>query len=202
VAGIGASAGGLEAFTTFLKALHPGSGMAFVLVQHMDPTHESMLSKILGKTTEMPVDEVTNGMRVQPDHVYVAPPDADMTIHGGMLKLTKRKASKGMHLPIDVFLTSLAEDQKSAAIGVVLSGIASDGTLGLKAIKEVGGITFAQDEKSARHPGIAPQRSRRRLCGFRPSSRTYCRGTGTHGQGEVHRHRTPRGPRGGGAGRR
>ncbi|MCC6368278.1 MAG: PAS domain S-box protein [Bryobacterales bacterium] len=154
IVGIGASAGGLEAFTAFLKALPPGTGMAFVLVQHMDPTHESMLSRILGKTTSLPVDEVTGGMTVQPDHVYVAPPDADITIHGGVLKLSKRKTSKGIHLPIDVFLTSLAEDQKSAAIGVVLSGIASDGTLGLKAIKEVGGITFAQDEKSARHSGM------------------------------------------------
>lgn len=154
VVGVGASAGGLEAFTALLKALPDDTGMAFVLVQHMDPVHESALSKILSRATEMPVDEVTDGSAVKPNRVYVIPPNADMTIRGGILRLAERQEIAGRHLPIDRFLGSLAEDRKSAAIGIILSGTGSDGTQGLKSIKAEGGLTFAQDEKSARYAGM------------------------------------------------
>jgi len=154
VAGIGASAGGLEAFTALLKALPNDTGMAFVLVQHMDPAHDSALSQILSRATGMLVEEVTDGIAVKPNRVYVIPSNADMTIRGGILRLAQRQEVAGRHLPIDRFLASLAEDRKSAAIGIILSGTASDGTSGLRSIKAEGGLTFAQDERSARHPGM------------------------------------------------
>ena len=141
VVGVGASAGGLEAFTALLKALPDDTGLAFVLVQHMDPAHESALSQILSRATEMPVDEITDGIAVKPNHVYVIPSNADITIRDGILRLAERLEIAGRHLPIDRFLGSLAEDRKSAAIGVILSGTGSDGTHGLKAIKAEGGVT-------------------------------------------------------------
>ena len=153
VVGIGASAGGLEAFSQLLKGLPVDTGMAFVLVQHLDPKHESQLPDVLSRTTAMPVIAVTDGLRVEPDHVYVIPPNADMTIGGGLFALTPR-AAMDRHTPIDHFFRSLAQEQEGRAIGVVLSGTGSDGTLGLRAIKAEGGITFVQDEKSAKHPGM------------------------------------------------
>src|SRR5437868_1917495 len=154
IVGVGASAGGLEAFTQLLKALGPGTGMAYVLVQHLDPSHESALTELLAKATEMPVRQVTDATQVEPNHVYVIPPNVDMTILQGTLQLRPRTEMRGHHMPIDRFLRSLAEDQRSNAIGVILSGTASDGTLGLAAIKAEGGITFAQDEKSAKFDGM------------------------------------------------
>jgi len=151
---VGASAGGLEAFTQLLKALGPGTGMAYVLVQHLDPSHESALTELLAKATEMPVRQVTDATPVEPNHVYVIPPNVDMIISRGILRLTARTETRGYHMPIDRFLRSLAEDQGSNAIGVILSGTASDGTLGLAATKAEGGITFAQDEKSAKFDGM------------------------------------------------
>src|SRR5207302_10770213 len=154
IVGVGASAGGLEAFTQLLKALPSRTGIAYVLVQHLDPTHESALTELLTKTTEMPVREVTDATLVEPNHVYVIPPNVDMIISQGILRLTPRTETRGHHMPIDRFLRSLAEDKGSNAIGVILSGTASDGTLGLAAIKGEGGITFAQDEKSAKYDGM------------------------------------------------
>src|SRR5712691_9389999 len=154
IVGVGASAGGLEAFTQFLKALGAGTEMGYVLVQHLDPSHESALTELLAKATEMPVRQVTDATPVEPNHVYVIPPNVDMIISQGILRLTARTEARGHHMPIDRFLRSLAEDQGSNAIGVVLSGTASDGTLGLAAIKAEGGITFAQDEKSAKFDGM------------------------------------------------
>ncbi len=154
IVGVGASAGGLEAFTQLLKALGSGTEMAYVLVQHLDPSHESALTELLAKATEMPVRQVTDATPVEPNHVYVIPPNVDMTISQGILRLTPRTETRGHHMPIDSFLRSLAEDQRSNAIGVILSGTASDGTLGLAAIKAEGGITFAQDEKSAKFDGM------------------------------------------------
>jgi two-component system CheB/CheR fusion protein len=150
IVGLGASAGGLEAFTQLLAHLPPGTGMAFVLVQHLAPEHESMLVDLLSRTTKTPVTEVKDGMRVRPNEIYVIPPNASMTISNGVLKLSQRTASKVQYMPIDAFLSSLADDRKDKAIGVILSGTASDGTLGLQAIKAGGGITFAQDDKSAK----------------------------------------------------
>jgi two-component system CheB/CheR fusion protein len=152
VVGIGASAGGLEAFTQLLHALPPDTGMSFVFIQHLDPKHVSMLTQLLTRETEMPVSEVTNGTRVQPDHVYVIPQNTCMSIRANRLILEPRTSRQ--HLPVDYFLTSLAADLKSKGIGVILSGTASDGTIGLKAIKAAGGITFAQDRISAKFGGM------------------------------------------------
>src|SRR6266852_3165569 len=154
IVGVGASAGGLEAFTQLLKALGSGTEMAYVLVQHLDPSHESAPTELLAKATEMPVRQVTDATPVEPNHVYVIPPNVDMSIAQGILRLTARTETRGHHMPIDRFLRSLAEDQRSNAIGVILSGTASDGTLGLGAIKAEGGITFAQDEESAKFDGM------------------------------------------------
>ena len=153
IVGIGASAGGLEAFGELLNALPSDTGMAFVLIQHLDPRHTSALAGLLGQRTTLPVVEVSHGTVVRPNRVYVIPPNANMTIARGVLSLTPRPESGERNMPIDSFLGSLAEDRKSAAIGVILSGAATDGTRGLKAIKSEGGITFAQDE-SARFDGM------------------------------------------------
>ncbi|MDZ4858121.1 MAG: PAS domain S-box protein [Candidatus Hydrogenedentes bacterium] len=148
IVGIGASAGGLEAFTQLLKALPLDTGMAFVLVQHLDPVHESALTKILGRVTSLSVREVINNQRVQADHVYVIPPGTNLSIAQGVLMLEPRAGTRTPHRPLDTFFESLAMDQRECAIGVVLSGTASDGTLGLEAIKAEGGITFAQDDSA------------------------------------------------------
>ena len=154
IVGVGASAGGFEAFRELLKALPSNTGLALVLVQHLDPGHESLLARLLSKATAMPVAEVEEGMAVEPNHVYVIPPNKTMGIRNGTLHLMARGEPTMQHLPIDHFLCSLAEDRGNRAIGVILSGTASDGTLGLKAIKTEGGITFAQDIKSAKYDGM------------------------------------------------
>jgi PAS domain S-box-containing protein len=151
VVGIGASAGGLEAFTALLKALPPDTGMAFVLVQHMDPKHESLLYQLLSKATTMPVAQVADRTRLEPNRVYVIPPNKDLTVDRGVLRLANLRSGP---MPIDNFFSSLARDRQEKAIGVILSGTASDGTRGLKAIKGVGGITFAQDQKTAKYTGM------------------------------------------------
>ncbi|HYU55275.1 MAG TPA: chemotaxis protein CheB [Candidatus Dormibacteraeota bacterium] len=151
VVGIGASAGGLEAFTLLLRELPPDINMALVLIQHLDPTYKSLLTELLSKTTKLPVTEVTDGMQVKPRHVYVIPPNTSMTISKGALHLTPRVEVDRKHMPIDHFLQSLSLDQKGRAIGVILSGTSMDGVQGLKAIKAEGGITIAQDEKSAKY---------------------------------------------------
>src|SRR6266849_1827397 len=154
IVGIGASAGGLEAFSELLAHLSLDAAMGFVLVQHLDPNYPSILSEILSRTTRMPVVEVTHGMSVEVGHVYVMPPNTRMTIVKGVLNLAPRSDDRGPHMPIDHFLRSLAEDLKSRAIGVILSGSASDGALGLKAIKAEGGITFAEAPQSAKFDGM------------------------------------------------
>ncbi len=149
IVGIGASAGGLDAFTELLKSLPLDSGMGFVLVQHLDPLHESVLTQLLARTTSMPVSEVTHNLRVEANHVYVIPPNTCMSVAQGVLKLRPRtQQGKTPHHSIDLFLESLAQDQRGQAIGVILSGTATDGTLGLEAIKAEGGITFAQDDSA------------------------------------------------------
>jgi two-component system CheB/CheR fusion protein len=145
VVGFGASAGGLEAFQEILGALPDNTGLAFVFVQHLDPKHTSILGELLSKTTRMPVLQVKDQMPAEPNKVYVIPPNVGMRLSGGKLLLTER-TGPGLHLPIDEFFRSLAEEQGSRAIAVILSGTASDGTLGLRAVKEAGGITFAQDQ--------------------------------------------------------
>ena len=145
VVGIGASAGGLEAFTQLLKHLPLDTGMGFVLVQHLDPDHESALTQILSRATALPVHEIVSNQTVEANHVYIIPRDTNLSIVHGVLGLERRERKRTPHRPIDMFFESLAQDQCERAIGVVLSGTANDGTLGLEAIKAEGGITFAQD---------------------------------------------------------
>ncbi len=146
----------MDAFKKLLRAIPEESGMAYVLVQHLDPNHESMLPEILQKVTRIPVLEIADDIEVKPDHIYVIPSNKIMLASDGILKLAPRpeKSRTERHLPIDVFFSSLAEVHQSHAIGVVLSGSASDGTMGLRAIKEHGGLTFAQDEDSAAYDGM------------------------------------------------
>jgi two-component system CheB/CheR fusion protein len=145
VVAIGASAGGLEAISELLKSLSPKTGMAFVYIQHLDPTHKSMLSTILARFTKMNVLEAKHRMVLERNHLYVIPPNKNMAIRDNMLILDARQAKPAIHMPIDNFFAVLAEEQHEQAIGVVLSGNAFDGTLGLDAIKKAGGLTFAQD---------------------------------------------------------
>ncbi|MBC7829193.1 MAG: PAS domain-containing protein, partial [Chitinophagaceae bacterium] len=156
VVGIGASAGGLAAFEKLLKAIPENSGMAYVLVQHLDPSHESLLPELLQKVTKIPVQEISDDVKVKPDHIYIIPSNKMLVANDGVLHLSPRpeKGRAERNMPIDLFFTSLAEVHQAHAIGVVLSGTASDGTKGLKAIKDHGGITFAQDEISAAYPGM------------------------------------------------
>ena len=155
IVGIGASAGGLEAFVQLLNHLDVKTGMAFVLVQHLDPSHQSLLSEILARATTMPVIEVTDGMSIEPDHVYVMPPNTRITVSSNALRLSPRRASGGdSHHPIDEFFRSLAQERKENAIGVVLSGTATDGADGTVAITAEGGVSFAQDRKSAKFYGM------------------------------------------------
>ena len=154
VVGVGASAGGLEACTELLKHLSPDTGMAFVFVQHLDPTHTSMLSTLLSRASPVPLHEAAEGMAIEPNHAYVIPPNTYLSIADGVLRLTPRPATRGVPMPIDYFFASLAEHRASQAIGVVLSGTGSDGTNGLAEIKARGGITFAQDEKTATYASM------------------------------------------------
>ena len=154
VVGIGASAGGLEAVTALIKQLPLNTGMAFILVQHLAPSHESMLAELLARETALPVIEIKDGMQVEPNHFYVIPPNTNLGILHGVLNLMPREVELGQHLPIDFFLRSLAKDLASHAIGVILSGSASDGVQGLMEIKAAGGITFAQDEDSAAYSSM------------------------------------------------
>jgi len=154
VVAIGASAGGLAAFTSLLKSLPPRSGMAFVLIQHLEPKHESALATLLSKATAMPVIEASDGLAVEANHVYVIPPNKSMTIRKGALRLAPRSNIAGPQWPIDDFSVALAEEHGNRAIGVVLSGTGSDGTYGLKTIKAAGGVTLVQDPKSTRWPAM------------------------------------------------
>jgi two-component system CheB/CheR fusion protein len=154
VVGIGASAGGLESFSELLAHLPGNPGLAIVYVAHMEPHHKSHLPEILAKITSMPVCEVREGMTVAIDHVYLIPPNTNMALTDGKLALTPRSPVRGQHMPIDYLFRSLANIQKNRSIGVLLSGGGTDGTLGFQAIKAEGGITIAQDEKTATQPSM------------------------------------------------
>jgi two-component system CheB/CheR fusion protein len=154
IAAIGASAGGLEAGTELVENLDPNSGMAYVFIPHLDPTHSSIMKDLLGKETSMPVTEVTDGTRVTANHVYVIPPNALMTIDGHVLRLSPRDLARGGHMPIDHFMRVLAEELGSRAIGVILSGTGSDGVLGMAEIQARGGVTFAQEVSTAKYDGM------------------------------------------------
>lgn len=156
VVGIGASAGGLAAFEAFFSGLPADRdpGMAFVLVQHLAPEHKSLLAELIGRCTRLPVVEVTDGMAVQANRVYIIPPGHDMAFLNGTLQLLDPSAARGQRLPIDFFFRSLAQDQHERAIGIVLSGTASDGTLGVRAIKGEGGMVMAQNPESTEYDGM------------------------------------------------
>lgn len=149
IVGIGASAGGLEAFTQLLQHLPTDTGMGFVLVQHLSPDHKSLLREILSRATEMPVHEVVDNTTVEPNQLYVIPPGKQMVISDGILKLMPREKIRGLAMTVDTFFFSLASDRGNKALAVVLSGGDSDGALGAKAIKAAGGITFAQCQDTA-----------------------------------------------------
>lgn len=148
IVAIGASAGGLEAITELLRHILPNTGMAFIYIPHLSPDHKSILTTILAKSTTMKVQEVTDRVLMMPNRFYIIPPDKEMTLLDGHIQLTPRTKKRVVHLPINTFFTSLAEVYKEAAIGVVLSGSANDGTKGLLAIKAAGGLTFAQDNSA------------------------------------------------------
>jgi len=154
IVGVGASAGGLEAFSQLLHALPPNPGLALVLVQHLAPQHESALPSLLAAKTKLPVVQAEQGMRVEPNHVYVIPPNVQMGIDGDVLRLLPRPHDRSQYMPIDFFLRALAESAEGRAIGVILSGTASDGAVGVREIKAVGGITLAQEPETAKYDGM------------------------------------------------
>lgn len=150
IVGIGASAGGLEALEQFLRHVPAGCGMAFVIIQHLDPTHKGIMAELLQRITDMEVLQAEDRMTVRADSVYVIPPNRDMSLLHGVLHLFEPSAPRGLRLPIDYFLCSLAEDCRESSIGVILSGMGSDGTVGLRAIKEKGGVALVQAPASAK----------------------------------------------------
>ena len=154
IVGVGASAGGLEAFSSMVRALPRKPGFAIVLVQHLAPQHESALPTLLTSYTTMPVVQVTEGMRIERDHLYVIPPNVQLGLTDGHFHLKPRPDDRTQFTPVDLFLTSLAEHAKRRAIGVILSGTASDGATGVREIKGVGGITFAQKPETAKYDGM------------------------------------------------
>jgi len=153
VVGLGASAGGLGAFRRLLTALPASTGMAFILIQHLDPTHASMMVDLLAGHTSMKVQQATDGIPLEPEHVYLIPPGAYLSIQGGALRLSEPRERHGARLPFDFFLRSLADELGARAICVILSGTGGDG-LGLKAVKEQGGLVIAQDPDDAEYDGM------------------------------------------------
>lgn len=151
---IGGSAGGFEAFERFFAGIPPNTGMAFVVIQHLDPTHTSLLSELLQRSTAMPVNEASDQMQVMPDTIYVIPQNTSLSIHDGRLQLSKLSAPRGTNMPVDLFFESLAIEQGTRSIGIIVSGMGTDGTLGLKAIKEVSGVVMVQDPDSAKFDGM------------------------------------------------
>ena len=154
IVGIGASAGGLAALKSLFKAMHCDSGAAFVVIQHLDPKHESLTAEILSRSTDMPVEQIVDGMIAQANHVYVIPPNAYVSLKDHRFQLDEPVLHHGLRMPIDTFLWSLAEQHTARAIAIIVSGTGSDGTLGLRAIKGSGGLVLAQSPKSAEYDGM------------------------------------------------
>jgi two-component system, chemotaxis family, CheB/CheR fusion protein len=154
VVGVGASAGGLEAFTEFFKAMPKDPGMAFVLIQHLPPDRESMLSEILQRATSLEVHTIADGMAIVPNHVYVIRPGRTVLIRDGVLALSETVSKPGHQRPIDDFFRSLAEEQRERAICVIMSGMGSNGTAGAQAVKAAGGLCIAQDPDTAKYPSM------------------------------------------------
>ncbi|EAT58468.1 chemotaxis protein CheB [Chlorobium ferrooxidans] len=154
VIGLGSSAGGLEALELFMKNVPDSSGMAFVIVQHLDPTHKGIMAELLQRVTPIPVQQITDRLKIEPDHIYLIPPNKNLTILHGVLHLLDMVKPRGLRLPIDFFFRSMADDLHQHSLGVILSGMGSDGTFGLRAIKEKGGAVFVQDPESAKFDGM------------------------------------------------
>ena len=154
IVGIGASAGGLEALELFMQNVPQGCGIAFVIVQHLDPTHQGMLAELLQRVTRLTVSQAKDRVRIKPDCVYIIPPNKDMSILHGALHLFEPAEPRGLRLPIDFFFHSLAEDRQERSIGLILSGMGSDGTMGMRAIKDRGGLVLAQDPASAKYDSM------------------------------------------------
>ncbi len=154
IVGIGASAGGLDSCTRLVEALPDTGGMAFILVQHLDPTHESMMVGLLASHTGMTILQASNGMPIEPDHFYVIPPGAQLAVEGGALRLSARKVRRGLRLPFDYLLQSMAREYGARAACVILSGTGADGSVGLRAIKERGGVVIVQDPDEAGYDGM------------------------------------------------
>ena len=154
IVAIGASAGGLEALDAFLRSVLAKSGMAYVVVQHLDPHRQGILPELLQRATPMPVEQVTHQLKILPDHVYVIPPNRDMSLENGLLHLFEQTEAHGLRLPVDSFFRSVAQDQQERSIGVILSGMGSDGTHGLQDIKENGGGVFVQTPETAKFDGM------------------------------------------------
>jgi two-component system, chemotaxis family, CheB/CheR fusion protein len=154
VVGIGASAGGLEALQEFFQVMPVNSGAAFVIVQHLSPDYKSLMNELLARYTKMTIHKVEDGMQVEENHIYLIQPRMNMTIYHGKLYLSEHMPTRTLNLPIDIFLRSLAKDQEKNAIAIILSGTGSDGTLGIRAIKEFGGMIMVQDDRSAKFDGM------------------------------------------------
>jgi len=152
--GIGASAGGLEALKEFFTNMPDKTGMAFIIIQHLSPDYKSLMDELLARHTKIPIQVVKDGMVVQPDNIYLIPPKKNLSVFHGKLFLEDKDSKTHLNLPIDIFLRSLAVDKGKKAIAVILSGTGSDGTLGLKSVKEAGGMIMVQDEKSAKFDGM------------------------------------------------
>jgi two-component system CheB/CheR fusion protein len=166
IVGIGASAGGLEALQQLFRAIPVGTGMGFVVVTHQHPDHTSMLPELLGRETGMPVVQIADGMNVEPNHVYVLGPGVTVHIEAGILHLSALESTEDRRLPINIFFRSLADDMHERAIGVVMSGTGSDGTLGIQEIKAQGGMTMAQQIPSARYGGMPESAQKSGLVDF------------------------------------
>ena len=160
VVGVGASAGGLDAFKTLLAALPSETGMAFVLIQHLDPKHASFMADLLASRTRMPVSQAVDGVSIEPNHVYLIPPAVSLAVSDGKLHLAEPAERHGARMPFDFFLRSLAKDCGQRAICVVLSGTGSDGSEGVKAIKDQGGFVIVQDPHDAQFDGMPKKRNR------------------------------------------
>lgn len=154
IVGIGASAGGLEALQEFFKAVPMDTGIGYVVIQHLSPDYKSLMNELLARYTRLPIQKATDNMLVEADTVYLIPPRKNLTIFHGKLLLEDQGNRAGLNLPIDIFFRSLSADLGKNAIGIILSGTGSDGTLGTRAIKEAGGMVMAQEEHTAKFDGM------------------------------------------------
>ncbi len=170
IVGIGSSAGGLEALEIFFDHMPSDQGIAFVVIQHLSPDHKSIMKELLQKHTKMKVLQTEDGMKIQPNHLYLNPPAKNISLFNGRFCLSDPELGHVVRLSIDYFFRSLAEDQKERAICIILSGTGSDGTLGIRAIKAEGGMSMVQDKEQAKYSGMPSKRHRYGSCGSCPAS--------------------------------